>query len=500
MRKIKLLKNTFSSLFFQLTAIICGFVLPRIILNTYGSEVNGLVNSITQFLQVISFLELGVGAVVQSSLYKPLANNEKRKISEICASANKFFKTIAKILFIYIIILIIVYPYIVNQNFEFLYTALLIAAISISSFSQYYFGVVDRLLLTADQKGYIQYNAQTVTLILNTVASCVLIKFGASIQLVKLVTSLIYVARPLFLRWYVNRNYDIDRKIKYEKEPIAQKWNGVAQHVAYVVLDGTDNIVLTLFADLKSVSVYSVYNLVFSGVKQLLTATTSGVQSLLGELWAKQELAELNKTFGWFEWVIHTSVTFIFGCTGMLIVPFIQVYTDGIIDVQYTQKLFAILMVFAHAMHCLRLPYNIMILAGGHYKQTQHCYVIAAICNIVLSVIMVSKFGLIGVAIGTLAAMCYQTIWMVLYDSKNLIKWPIKYVIKQMIVDFITVILGVLFTRRFAFSTISYFSWTLLAVKVVLVWIIVIAIVNSIFYKSKLDVFIKKIQQKVKCR
>ena len=64
MRGIRLAKNTISSLTFQICTIVCGFILPRLILLYYGSEVNGLVNSITQFLQIIAFLELGVGAVV----------------------------------------------------------------------------------------------------------------------------------------------------------------------------------------------------------------------------------------------------------------------------------------------------------------------------------------------------------------------------------------------------------------------------------------------------
>ena len=62
-----------------------------------------------------------------------------------------------------------------------------------------------------------------------------------------------------------------------------------------------------------------------------------------------------------------------------------------------------------------------MILAGGHYKQTQNNYIIAALINIVVSVLAVKKWGLVGVAIGTLIAMFYQTIWMAIYDSKNLI-------------------------------------------------------------------------------
>ena len=129
----------------------------------------------------------------------------------------------------------------------------------------------------------------------------------------------------------------------------------MAQHVSAVILDGTDNIVLTIFSGLKAVSVYSVYNLVVSGVKQLLLSMTNGIQSLIGELWAKKELDNLYSFFGWVEWSIHTGTTFIFGVTSILIIPFVQVYTSGVSDVNYIQPLFAILIVVANAGHCLRL-------------------------------------------------------------------------------------------------------------------------------------------------
>lgn len=125
--------NTYSSLVFQLTTIICGFILPRLILKSFGSQVNGLVNSIMQFLHIITFLELGVGAVVQSSLYKPLSDRDDLQTSRIMRSANKFFTKIAIILLAYVAVLMVLYPILVNKDFGYIYTAALILAISISS-------------------------------------------------------------------------------------------------------------------------------------------------------------------------------------------------------------------------------------------------------------------------------------------------------------------------------------------------------------------------------
>ena len=496
-RTKKLALNTMSSLTLQIVTVICGFILPRLILETFGSEVNGLVTSVSQFLSVITLLDLGVGSVVQSALYKPLANNDYEQISKIYVSAQKFFKRIATILLCYVAILVVVYPLLVNKSFGFGYTAFLIMAISIHSFAQYYYGIVNSLLLNANQKGYIQYTGQIVTLILNTLACFILIRIGASIQIVKLTSSLIFLLRPAFLVWYVNKNYPINKKITYDEEPIKQKWNGMAQHFASFVLSGTDTIILTVFSSLSNVSIYNVYHLVIVGVKNALFSMTNGFQSLIGEMLAKKEIEKLRNFFGYVEWILHTGTTLVFGCTGVLIVSFVQVYTKGINDADYMQPLFAVLITLANAGHCLRLPYNILILAAGHYKQTQSNYIVAMILNIVISIATVKLWGLIGVAIGTLVAMVYQTVWMAWYDSKNIINWQFKNFLKQVAVDAITVIIASVATCWIPLLSVNYVSWFILAFEVFAIWLVIVIVVNLMFYRKNINSLLGKIRRKV---
>lgn len=74
-------------------------------------------------------------------------------MSRIIKSANMFFRTLAGILFIYVIALAILYPMFARQSFSYAYTATLIVILSISLFVQYYFGIVNCLLLSADTAG-----------------------------------------------------------------------------------------------------------------------------------------------------------------------------------------------------------------------------------------------------------------------------------------------------------------------------------------------------------
>lgn len=496
-RKKRLAYNTLSSICLQLVNVISSFIVPRLILSAFGSEINGLVNSITQFLGVITFLDLGVGAVVKSSLYAPLSNNDDETVSKIYLSASRFFKKIAIIMLGYSIILVAVYPLFFNK-FDYIYTATLIIAIFISTFAQYYFGIVNSLLLTAHQRGYIQYFAQIATIVLNTAACAVLIYFKASIQIVKLTTSIIFFIRPVFLSVYVKKNYKINKDVQYTEEPIKQKWNGLAQHIADVVLNNTDNIVLTFFSTLANVSIYSVYNLVILGIKTTILYISNGFTSLLGEMLAKDEKIRLLSFFSYVEWLFHTISVIIFGCCGVLIVSFVQVYTSGITDANYKQPLFAVLISLAYGFYGLRLPYNILILAAGHYKQTQRNYIIAMVLNIVISIATVKFWGLIGVAIGTLVAMAYQTAWMAWYDSKNIINWPFKKFLKQCAVDFTTVIIAVIATFKIPLLTITYKAWFVQAIEVFVCWSAVVVIMNLIFYRDKLTFVVGRIGNKIK--
>lgn len=485
--KKKLVINTISSLSYQIIAIICGFILPRLILSVYNSEVNGLVNSITEFLKIISILDFGVGTVVCSALYKPLAYKDNAEINRVLSSAKRYFTKIAYILCVYIAILPFIFFFFINNNFDFIFTAALILAMSISSFAQYYFGIVNQLLLNADQKGYVQYNLQSFTLILNTILCTLLIKIGASIQIVKITTSLVFLMRPLYLSWYVKKNYNIDSKVKYDNEPIKQKWNGLYQHFAAIVLDVTDTIILSIFSTLSNVSIYSVYFLVIHGIRQIIQSVTNGVQSFLGNLIARGKKEKLDFAFEWTEWSIHTFTTFAFGCCLVLIVPFVQIYTSGVNDANYAVPLFGYLLSLAHASYCYRLPYHLVVKASGMFKETQNNYLIAMLLNLIISMVTVRLYGLIGVAIGTLIAMLYQTIWMAWFCYKNVFGRSFNKFLKQMLVDILTLCIGFIVANFFNITAVNICGFIIDSIKIALIWFVIIILVNIIFYKEKLS-------------
>lgn len=485
--------NTLIALLNQGITIICGFILPRYYLKSYGSEVYGLVSSISQFLGFVTLMELGVGAVVQSSLYKPLAQKDQLQISRIIDSADKFFKKIASIFLIYTLVLAAVYPCINSGTFDWWFEFSLVIIISISSFAEYYFGITYRLLLLADQKAYVTYGLSSIAIIGNLIICVSMMHWGFSIHMVKLTSTIVLLLRPLGQQIYVKRNYQINSRIQYTGEPIKQKWNGIAQHIAYFITNNTDTIVLTLFSTFQNIAIYSVYNMVVNGFRQLILTLNSGTKALYGELIAKDELVELSQHFVKYEVLIHAVVVTIYSCIFKLILPFVSIYTSGITDIDYIQPTFAVLITLAHAIYCIRLPYNTLIGASGHYKETQLSAVIEMILNLTISIALVIRYGLVGVAIGTVVALTFRTVYLGYYAKYIIPSYRFKSFAHAILVDLIEVIIILLITDHIVIDVHSYIEWIVYASIIFFVIVSVVIVVNYTFNRNKINQVFKSI-------
>lgn len=496
--KKKLFLNILASYAFEFVSIISGFIIPRLMLVAYGSDVNGLVSSITQFLGFISFLEAGIGAVIKANLYKPLACKDSIALSRVLKSARNFFRVIAIILLIYTAVLIVVYPSIVSSNFDFVFVASLIIIISASSFAQYFFGITNQILLNADKLVYVQLFITIIAVLLNTVLSWGLITMGCSIHIVKLSTAIIFILKPIALDLFVKRNYVIDYTIRLSDEPIKQKWNGMAQHMATIVQDNANIIILTVFSTLSNVSIYAVYCLVTNGVKQLVTTISLGVSPIIGELIAKNEKLELNNIFSYYEWSTHILSTFLFSITSVLIVPFVMVYTLGVEDANYCVPLFATLLCITAALRCIQQCYNVVVQSAGHFKQTQNAAIIEPVINLILSVFLVKSYGLIGVTIAMIVSLFYRMLYLVYYLRRQILNRTFRSFIYQMFVDIINISSIVSFGSLYT-STQNcdgYIDWIIMAIVVFCIAFIITSVVNILFFRDNCRIVLNLIIRK----
>ena len=485
--RIKLLvKNTLVNFITQLVSVACGLVLPRLILVHFGSEVNGLTSSITQFLNYITLFEAGVGGVARAALYKPIANGDKNKISAIVLAIEKFFKKLAKIFIIYMIALATVFPYIIKSSYDYIYFFSLVIIIGISTFAQYYFGITYQILLQADQRRYISNYIQIITLVFNTLVATFLISVNQSIHVVKLASALIFVLRPIAFNIYVKKRYGLIKNIMPDYEAVSQRWAGLGHHIAFFLQSNTDIFILTIFTNPILVSVYSIYKYVIGSLSNLLNSFTNSLEAAFGSLLASNDSALLKKILSLSEFVTCVISTTAFTICSILIFPFILIYTNDVTDADYIQPLFAFFYILNEWTTTVRSPSNNVVLAAGHYKPTQKYAYLEVGINIIASMLLVNIWGLPGLVFATLCSTLFRSICFIQYMNKyiinvNLIKQYLRYLINFIVAAFIVF---------FCFAIIgipklsNYFEWIVCAVPCTILIGIVVLFVNCLCFKK----------------
>lgn len=495
MRKKRALINIITTFSLQIVTVICGFIVPRIILENFGSATNGLIASITQFLSYISLIDGGFGVVIKAALYKPIADDDKEKVSRVLKVSENIFKKIAYIFILYIVILIMAFP-LINNEFSFTYTATLVLVISIGTFIEYYFGITYKIFLQAKQQIYVTSLVQIVLYVLNTLMVLFLVNCNASIQLVKLASSLIFIIRPVVQYIYVKKKYGINtKKYQVDNSLISQRWNGLIQHLASVIHTNTDIVILTIFSTLSEVSVYSIYLSVVNGIKNIITSISTGVEASFGDVIARNEKEILNKNFRVYEFLQYNVIGIVFTSAAVLIIPFISIYTSGINDTNYIRPIFAYLFIITQAMYCIRLIYNSITLSAGKFKETQKGAILEAVVNIVISILLIKVLGIVGIIIGTLISVLIRCLELIIFVSKNILGRKVTVVVKNFIVLAISSLLSIVFIKTFIYIDVSsYATWIIYAIIVFFIVFSITVITNLILnYKESIK-FIRKIK------
>ena len=488
MRTKKAIKNAVFSMIYQVVIIVCGLITPRLILATFGSTYNGVISSANQFLEMISFLTLGIAGATRVALYKPIANDDIVSISRIIKSNKRYMHKVGIAVIVYAIVLCIIYPMVSHNDLTHIESAALIAIVSVGVFAQYFFGATNQTLLSADQSGYVYYIIQSIAIVANTLIAVVLIKLGSSIFIVKLGSSIVFLLSPIILNYAVKKKYKLINDCDPDDTAIQQRGAVAFHSIANIVHEDTDLIVLTLFTDAKLISVYAVYQLIAGKVRKLLLVLTNGLEGAFGNMWAKGETEAFERNFRFFEYLIFTFTSIVFCCVAVLIMPFISLYTKGVNDIEYIRTGFAILTVITEAMYCIRHPYLIIVQATGNYEATKKGALAEALINIILSLILVNFWGLNGVMFGTLVANTFRTVQYSLFISKSVIKGSISLSIKRFIwfICNSAIIIGAELLIKIVLPGIdSWINWIINGFAAVIVAAVISAVMSKIFYPDE---------------
>ncbi|MDD3382092.1 MAG: polysaccharide biosynthesis C-terminal domain-containing protein, partial [Bacilli bacterium] len=415
--------NFIVKLITSLAPSILGIVLNNLIITTYGSDVNGVTATIMQIINLLMLFEGGFTLATQVALYKPYLENDYDKINKIMAATKSIFLRLGFFVTIISIILAFAAPYFIKSDIDKYVISILLLIASAHTSIQFLFTLKYYIMFSVGQKEYKSSAVSLVFNILTQIISIVVILIGGSIISVKLVALIIpLLGLPILIRmfhkYFPNINFSSKEPdysvIKTTKDVLAQK-------IAGLIFGSTDIIIISVVINTLVASVYAVYNMIFSFLKGILFSLILAPFHAFGQLYAENGVNKLSNFYKIYQFVAIIFINIFLTTALILILPFIELYTRGVEDVNYINSITAILFASCCFLELLSNILGSLSNSIGDFIPMKKITFIGTIVNIVVSVTLVFSFGINGVLMGTVMGyLVMNTLQIILVHVKTL--------------------------------------------------------------------------------
>lgn len=485
-RTEQFVKNTLTTGLLQIITMISGFIIPKIMLVYFGSEVNGIVTSITQFIAYLTLLEAGLSGATVFSLYKPIAAGDTDAVNRILVAAKNLYYKTGHLFSCMVILCAAAYPFFIHTGkLDYGELFCLFCILGVNGVLEFYTLAKYRALLTADQKTYVISLASIAQVVLNVAIVAGLSLEGCSIVIVRGAAVLAIFARTYILWRYCRRRYRfLDFSVSPNNEAMKQRWDALYLQILGAIHQGAPILIATFCLSLLDVSVYAIYNLVILGLNSLLGIFMTGLISGFGDLIAREEKAAFHKAFREFEFLYNITITIIYSTMLFVYLPFIGLYTKGS-DISYLYPVFAFLMTVNGYAYNIKNPFGMLVISAGKYKETRVPTSIQGAIELVGGIVLSLLWGLNGLVIGSILSNLYRDIEFLFFSPKHLTCEPALHTVKLWCVNIAIFCVAAIISFGLPDLSIERFSdWILFAVGTFLLCMLVVLSVNGLLFRQ----------------
>lgn len=458
--------NAGTTAFYQVCVLVYGFVVPKLMLTYYGSELNGLVTSINQFITYFNLVEAGLAGAAVYALYKPLADQDTAAISGIVAGARKLYLQIGTIFLILVCILAVLFPFLKPvSGLSPAAVGILVLVLGVKGALEFFTLAKYRALLTADQKTYVISNTSSLYSLLSMACVYIMAHAGCNIVLVYSVSLSAVFVRTALLVLYSRKHYSyLDFHAQPNTKALDNRWDVFFLQLLGAVQTGGIVVLITVFFSLTDVSVYSVYNMILGGVGSLVGIFTSGLSASFGDVIARRELSTLRRAYGEFELAYYMLLCVAYAICFATVLPFVSIYTAGISDAEYIVPSLAALMVLNGFLYNLKTPQGMLVISAGHYHETRWQTTTQAVLLILVGMGLMPFFGMNGILLGSCISNLYRCIDLAFYIPTKVTQTTPKKTLLRMLWTCATCAVCCLVCVNIPYQPAGYFQWLILAV------------------------------------
>lgn len=404
-RTEKSARNALFTMFASVTAILIGLIAQKLFIQILGLEYAGLNGLFNNVISMLAIADLGIGEAVVYNLYRPLKENDRNTIRSLMSFYRKAFIVVAAVIAVIGVCLIPALPYIaktteVHVNTTVIYLIFL-ADVVLSYFLSY-----KRAILYADQKNYYISIIHMVYLVGMNAAQLLMLYLTHDYYAYLIAKVIFRVLENVVITAVANKNYaylkekNVQPLAKEIKADIKKKTGALLFHkIGTFVVNGTDNILISLFFSLKTAGLYSNYYLVIDALTKLFQPALAALTPSIGDLLISESKEHIFRTFRRIRFMNFWIATFVGASLFVLIQPFVCIwFGDG-----YLLSLGVVATLSLQFFQLLmRVSYSSFQDAAGIFYENRFVPLVESALNLVSSIVLLKIFGLAGVFAGTI--------------------------------------------------------------------------------------------------
>lgn len=478
LRKENSIKNFITTFIPFIIIAILGFVRVRIYLDGLGEVISSLNQVFNNIISYLAIAESGIGLFIGQKYYKLLVEENQKKINSCFKASKVFFNSLGIFIVIAGMIVSFFLNYLTNNDLDLMYMQLAFFLFLVKNAVDF-FMYAPRVLINADQKMFKVNILINLTRVVEIVTEILLIKLGFNYLVVLIPGIFIRILFNLIINNKIYKLYPwLNNKSKFNKDELKGSKNIFAQKVAGLIFYNTDTLIVSAFLTPAYVIVYTSYNFITKYLADISFMLVSAIQPSLGNIFYLENKDYSYKAFKKVNTLFLYIASVFTILTISLIDPFIGLWVGkkyiSTIIVRYLFGL--ILFVSVSSLTILSTKDNL-----GLFKETKFAIMTEAILNLILSLTLVSKFGISGILFATAFSRYVSTFWYVpvVVFRSFFNKSSLQYFIQHFICLLNVYLISFLLDHLSIFAISSFLNWFLLAL---IYGGFVVAVVSIEFY------------------
>ncbi|MCR5232231.1 MAG: hypothetical protein K6B64_06260 [Acholeplasmatales bacterium] len=488
---------------YQVVTLIMGLIVPYVVLSTYGSEVNGLTSTIKQIILLSSLASAGITTAATYSLYKPIQEKDTDKIADIIKSVQHAYGIISLISLVVCILSSFILAVFQKGNMSSFFVLIACLLTSFNTLIDLYFTATTSVLLTAIQDKYLISIGMLITTLImycGQILICVI-----NLHFIFLYTTSVVgtICKVIFLRYYYNKKKQelgIDKTsgLGGHKFIFRNVGYAFANEVAHTVNVASQSVIITVLYGLAESSVLSVYMMVVNSLSLIAQVVYSSFGPSFGAVVAENNIKKTNDVFEIFQYTMIALNTFLYMCAIPLFIPFVEIYTENVQDIQYVSKILVVESILYGVFYAARVPYNIVVSATGKFKKSAIQTSITCVVTLGIAVVC-TIFDYRLVLCGSIVFYATNTFYQHFMLKKEVEGFNNNHFIRHISVTFICLIImycvSYFITSKIPIKGIL--NWSVMAICIAIFSVLLLGVVSYVIDKNSMRKVIKYFKMKL---